>query len=111
MELIYVVKGHIDELEKADIVSTSKMVPVFIKHTLLNKSHVIHFIIEMVVTDRFHCINGNCCQHSYDYIHDTCYAEDDFEKHVINKVNFGSVIAISWPHFRWDPSTVAEGCP
>ena len=26
------------------------------KNTLLNKSQVINFIIEVVVTDRFHCI-------------------------------------------------------
>ena len=28
-------------------------------NTLLNKSHVINFMIEVVVTDRFHCINFN----------------------------------------------------
>ena len=49
-------KGHLDEPQKAEIVNTSKMVPSVITiNTLLNKSQVIHFIIEVVVTDRFHC--------------------------------------------------------
>ena len=39
-------KGHLDEPQKAEIVN---------KNTLLNKSQAINFIIEVVVTDRFHC--------------------------------------------------------
>ena len=46
-------KGHLDELQKAYIVSTSKLVPsVIIKtyYIVLNKSQVMNFIIEVVVT-------------------------------------------------------------
>ena len=59
MELIKVANGHLDELQKAEFVSKSNLVPsVFIKNTLPNKSQVIHFIREVVVTDRFHCHNS-----------------------------------------------------
>ena len=35
LELISVAKGHLDELQKADIVSKSKLVPsIFIKHVI-----------------------------------------------------------------------------
>ena len=46
-----------------EIVNTSELVPsVIIKTHYWNKSHVINFIIEVVITDRFHCITtiDNC---------------------------------------------------
>ena len=46
--------GHLDELQKAEIVSKSKLVPSVIKTHLLYKSQVMHFIIKVVVTNRFH---------------------------------------------------------
>ena len=57
LELIYVAKGHLDELQMAEIVSKSKSVPsVFIKTHYW--SQVINLIIEVVVTNRFHCIKS-----------------------------------------------------
>ena len=50
--------GHLDELQKAEIVSKSKLVPaVFTKtHKWISHTQAIKHIIEVVVTDRFHCI-------------------------------------------------------
>ena len=49
-------RGHLDELQKAEIVGKSQLIhSVFIK-AQLNNSQVIHFIIEVVATDSFHCI-------------------------------------------------------
>ena len=44
--------GHLDELQKAEIVSKSKLLPSVFQ--------VIHFILEVVVTDRFHCGKRFC---------------------------------------------------
>ena len=48
-------RGHLDELQNADIVSKSELVPSAFIQTLLNRLQVMNFMREVVVTDKFHC--------------------------------------------------------
>ena len=88
--------GHLDELQKAVIVSKSKLVPsVFIKTHRLNKSQVIDFIREMVVTDRFHCIQK----------------WQDFGPHRTHLSLFATQKWVWWKWLEWFPTIIGKGAP